>query len=207
MQNLARDVVVQLKLKHSGERVIVIIRRRIVDMRFASGVAKLFATWFGRLNALKIADVFPPARIPLVRRQIVRIDVCFPVRHGSAGKMNEWQRAGERVIKQERGLIGIEFVRQNATRLQIRHLARRERDQFAYAFMESGRRSNSQHIWNLGTRVSFEVMTVPKLVVSRKKPTRIRLDALQRTNVVLKIDMPAGGVRVFLPVRIGWNRK
>ena len=45
MQNFARDVVVQLKFKHSRKRVIVIIRRGIVDVRFRGGVAKLFAAW------------------------------------------------------------------------------------------------------------------------------------------------------------------
>ena len=69
MQNFARDVVVQLKLKHSRECVIVIIRWGIVDMRFGGGVAKLSAARRGQFDALKIADVFPPARVPLIQRQ------------------------------------------------------------------------------------------------------------------------------------------
>src|SRR5215469_3222617 len=129
------------------------------------------------------------------------------MRHGAAGKINEWHRAGERVVQKKCGLICIEFVRYNAPRLQIGNLTCGERNQFAYAFVESGRRSNSQQIRNLRTRISFEVMAVPKLVMGSEKPTRIWLDALQRTNVVLKIDMVAVGVRVFFPFRIGWNGK
>ena len=45
-----------------------------------------------------------------------------------------------------------------------------------------------------------------EFVVGSEKPTRIRFDALQRTNVVLEIDVPAGGVRVLLALRIGRNR-
>ena len=47
MQNFARDVIVQLKFKHSRERVIVKIRWGIVDGRLGCGVAKLFAAWCG----------------------------------------------------------------------------------------------------------------------------------------------------------------
>ena len=43
-------------------------------------------------------------------------------------------------------------------------------------------------------------MAVPEFVMRGEKPPRVRLDALQRTNVVLEINMPAGGVRVFLPL-------
>ena len=68
MQNFARDVVIELEFKHSRERVIVIVRRGIVNVRFGGGIAKLFAPWRRRFDALKIADVFPPARIPLIRR-------------------------------------------------------------------------------------------------------------------------------------------
>src|SRR5215467_5160294 len=173
MQNVARDIIVQLKFKHGREGVIVIIGGGIVDVRLAGGVAKLFATRLGRLNALKIAGVLPPSRVPLVRWQIVRVDVRLPMRNGSAGEIDKRHGASERVIKEERGLISLEFVWQNAARLQIRHLARGERDHFTYAFMESGRRSNSQHVRNLRARVSFEVMAMSKLMVSGKKPARI----------------------------------
>ena len=111
MQNFARNVVVQLKFKHSRERVIIIIRRRIVDMGFRGGIAKLLASRRWRLDALKIADVFPPARIPLIHRQIARVDVGLPMRHDATGKINKRHRAGERVVQKECGLIRIEFVR------------------------------------------------------------------------------------------------
>ena len=123
MQNFARDVIVQLKFKHSRERVIVIIGWGIVDVRLGGGIAKFFAAWRRRLDALKIADVFPPARIPLVRRKIVRVNVRLPMRHRAAGKINKRDRAGERVVEKKCGLVRLELVRQNAARLQIGHLA------------------------------------------------------------------------------------
>src|SRR6266487_7157116 len=39
-----------------------------------------------------------------------------------------------------------------------------------------------------------------------EEPARVWLDALKRANVVLEIDVPAGGVRVFLALRIRWQR-
>src|SRR5262249_17787923 len=111
----------------------------------------------------------------------------------------------ESVIQKECGLIRIEFVRQNAARLQIGDLAGRQGNQFAYAFVESRRRSESQQVRNLRPRVSLEVVTMPELVMRGKQPPQIWFDALQGTNVVFKIDMEAEGVRVFLPFRIRRN--
>ena len=94
MQNVARNVVVQLKFKDSREGVIVIVRRSIVDMRFRGGVAELFAARFRRFDALKIADVFPPGRVPLNRRLIACVDVRLPVRHGSGTVLGQFTISG-----------------------------------------------------------------------------------------------------------------
>ena len=66
MQDFPRDVVVQLKLKHGRERIIVIVNGVIVDVRLGGGIAKFFAARLRRLDALEIRDVFPPARVPLI---------------------------------------------------------------------------------------------------------------------------------------------
>src|SRR5580700_2830602 len=42
MQNFARDVIVQLKLKHGRERVVIIVGWIVVDMGLGRGIAKLF---------------------------------------------------------------------------------------------------------------------------------------------------------------------
>src|SRR6266478_8014427 len=47
---------------------------------------------------------------------------------------------------------------------------------------------------------------MPELMVRSEKPTRIWFDALQRTNIILKVNVPAGSVRIFLPFRIGRYR-
>ena len=44
MQDLAGDVVVQLKLKHGSESVVIIVSGVIVDVRLGCGVAPFFAT-------------------------------------------------------------------------------------------------------------------------------------------------------------------
>ena len=43
MQDLARDVIVQLKLEHGRERVVVIVSGSVVDVRLGRGIAKFFA--------------------------------------------------------------------------------------------------------------------------------------------------------------------
>jgi len=37
-----------------------------------------------RLDALPVADVFPPERVSFVSRKVVRVDVGFPMRHSSS---------------------------------------------------------------------------------------------------------------------------
>src|SRR5437867_9746476 len=128
------------------------------------------------------------------------------MRHHTAREINEWNRARQRVIQKERGLIRFKVGRQYFPRLQIRDLTRSKRNQLANAFMKSGRRAQSQQIRNLRTGVGFEIITVTELVVRAEEPARARFDALERTNVVLKIDMPAGSMRIFLPFRIRWQR-
>ena len=66
--------------------------------------------------------------------------------------------------------------------------------------MKTRRRAEPQQIRDLRTRISFEIIAVTEFVMRSEKPTRVRLDALQRPNVVLKVDMPAGGMRVLLPL-------
>src|SRR5439155_23443859 len=39
-----------------------------------------------------------------------------------------------------------------------------------------------------------------------EEPARIRLDALERTNVVLEINVPARSVGILLPLVPRWNR-
>src|SRR5215469_10067193 len=73
--------------------------------------------------------------------------------------------------------------------------------------MESRRRSESQQVWDLRSRVGLEVIAMPEFMMRGEKPPRIWFDALQRANVVFKIDMEAVGVRVFLPLGIRRNRE
>src|SRR5438105_11920869 len=101
MQNVARNVIVQLELKYSRERIVVVIRRIIIDVRLGSGIAKFFTTRRRWLDALEIKNLFPPSRVPLIRRKIMRVNVRLPIRHRAAGEINEWHRAGECVVQKE----------------------------------------------------------------------------------------------------------
>ncbi len=114
VQNFARDVVVQLELKHRRKRVVVIVGRVIVDVGLGRGVAEFLAARRRRFDSLHFANVFPPARIPLIGRKIVRVNVGFPMRHRSAGEINEGNGAGERVIEKERGHVGLEILWQDS---------------------------------------------------------------------------------------------
>ena len=125
--------------------------------------------------------------------------------HHAAREINERNRSRERVIQKESGLVRFEVGWQYFSRLQIRHLTRGERNQLANAFMKSGRGAELEQIRNFRTGVGLEVIPVTELMMRREKPACIRFDALERTNVVLKIDMPAGGVRVFFRLESGGN--
>ena len=171
MQDLARDVIVQLKLKHSGERVIVVIGRRVVDVCLGRGVAEFFPARRGWLDALKIGNVFPPPRIPLVGRQIFLVNVRFPMRHHAAREINERNRARERVVEQEGGFVRLKVSRKNAARLQIRDLTRGQRNQFSNPFVKSGIRAETQQIWDFRTRIGFEIVAVAKLMMRGEKPS------------------------------------
>src|SRR5204863_7346352 len=95
----------------------------------------------------------------------------------------------ERVIQKEPGCVRFEIGRQYAARLQIGHLTRGERNQFADAFVKSRRGTEAKQVWDLRPGIGFEIIAVAQLVMRGEKPSRVRLHALKRTNVVLKIDM------------------
>src|ERR1700730_2503491 len=122
------------------------------------------------LDALHVADIFPPAAVPLVGREIVRINVRFPMRHRSAGEINKRNRLRERVIKKKSVRVRLEIGRQYSARLQIRHLTGSERNQFADALMKSWSGAGSQQIRNLRARVGLEIISVAKFVVRGEKP-------------------------------------
>jgi len=93
--------------------------------------------------------------------------------------------------KEESGLVRFEIGWQNPARLQIRDLTGCERNQFANAFMKSGRGAKSQKIRNFGTRVGLEIISVTEFMMSSEEPSARLARCLERTNVVLKINMPA----------------
>ena len=72
--------------------------------------------------------------------------------------------------------------------------------------MEAGSSPSSEQIGNLRTAVSFEVVAMSKFMVSSKEPARIGFDALERTDVILEIDVPARSMGVHLSriARLDW---
>src|SRR5438552_1932191 len=128
------------------------------------------------------------------------------MRHHAAREINEWNRPGERAAEKERCLVRFKVGWQYFSRLQIRYLARGKPNQLTDAFVKSGRRAEPEQIRNFRTGVGFEIIPMTEFVMRGEKPARVRFYALERTNVVLKIDMPARSVRVFLPLRIRRQR-
>jgi hypothetical protein len=62
-EDLAGNVIVKLKLDECPDRVIVILRRVIVDVRFRYGVAEHFGPRGRWRNSLEMAYMPPPASV------------------------------------------------------------------------------------------------------------------------------------------------
>src|ERR1051325_4050993 len=73
--------------------------------------------------------------------------------------------------------------------------------------MESWGRPGPEQVGNLGACIRFEVVAMTKLMVGSKEPARIRFDALESTNVIFKIDVPARSMSVLFPLIAYRNRK
>ena len=95
MEDFARYVVVQLKLKHGGDGVGVVVAGGIIDVRLGGRIAEFLASRGRRFHSLEVAHVFPPAGVPLFRRQVLAIHVSLPMSHSAAGPKDERQGPGE----------------------------------------------------------------------------------------------------------------
>ena len=148
-------------------------------MRLGRGIAPLLAALGRRLDALEIADVLPPAGVPLVGGQVVGVDVGLPVRHDAGRPEDERHAGGQRVIQQEGLLIDLEAGGQDAERLQVGRHAGRERGQLAEALMEGRVGAGAQQHGHVIARVADEVINMTELVVGGREPPGGGFDALQ----------------------------
>ena len=105
MQDFARDVIVQLKLKHGRERVVVIVSRVIVDVRLGRGIAKFFAALVTAVRRPGNRRRISTSARSIDRAADFRVNVRFPMRHHAAREINERNRARERVIEKKRRLV------------------------------------------------------------------------------------------------------
>src|SRR5581483_10728026 len=69
--------------------------------------------------------------------------------------------------------------------------------------MKPGCSAEAQQVRNLRARIGPEIIAVPQLVMRSEKPARIRFNTLERADVILQINMPAGRVGILLPFRPG----
>src|SRR5437763_11179914 len=71
--------------------------------------------------------------------------------------------------------------------------------------MKSRSSACPQQIGNFRPAVGFKIISVTELMMRSEKPACVRLDALERADVVLQVDMPARSVSVFLSFRVRWQ--
>src|SRR5438045_8826096 len=71
--------------------------------------------------------------------------------------------------------------------------------------MKSRSSACPQQIGNFRPAVGFKIISVTELTMRSEKPACVRLDALERADVVLQVDMPARSVSVFLSFRVRWH--
>ena len=83
-------------------------------MSLGRGVAPLFASRAGRFDALHVADILPPAGVPLVGWEVLRINIRFPVRHCARGPEHKGKRTRQRVIEEKSGGVSFEIGRKEA---------------------------------------------------------------------------------------------
>ena len=121
----------------------------------------------------KSRHVLPPARVPLVGRQLVRVDVGLPVRHRARGPEHERdvsparRRAGAR---SRRPCGPAAAGRATRGRASAARPARRAR----HALVEGRARARAQQRRHLGARVAEVVVAVAQLVVRRPEPVLVR---------------------------------
>src|SRR6266516_4562767 len=72
--------------------------------------------------------------------------------------------------------------------------------------MKSGRGADPKEVGNFRAGIGLKIITVPELVVRGEEPARVRFNALERSDVVLQIDVPARSVSVFLTLRVRRQR-
>ena len=200
MENFARDVIVQLEFQDCCNSIVIIIGGRVVDVCLGGIVGPLLAAFFRGFDSLELTHVIPPAIVPVVRFQLVRVDVRLPMRHCPRCEENKRHGPGKRVIEEERRLVCLEVGRQNFFGLQIRHLARSQRGQLANPFMETRICSDAEKRRHFRPSVGEKIMAVPQFMMGGKEPFGVWLDALQRTNVMIEIDVVAPRVSIFLAV-------
>ena len=93
VEDLASDMVVELKEQHERQRVVVVLRRVVVDVGLRGRVVKDTADGstgiVRRRDALVPAFKLPPTGIPLLTRQLVDIQIVLELRHHARRPRNE----------------------------------------------------------------------------------------------------------------------
>ncbi len=210
VQDVRRDVVVELEEEHVGERVVVVLRGVVVDVRLGGGVVERRADGgprgVRRHDALELARQLPPARVPLVRRQVLGVEVVLEERHG-AGRERDEHGVVERLAQERLDRVWrLDVLGEQADALQEARLERREPHQAADGLVVGAVGAAAQHRRHLGTRVGKVIVDVAQLVVRRLVPVGVGLHRHQRAHVALEVDVPGAGVGVLLVGRVQRQR-
>ncbi len=167
-------------------------------MGLGGRVAELLAAGGRRLHALLVAHELPPAGVQLISGHVLAVELRLPLGHGAAGPVHEGDGHLQGIVQQHLHLVGLVVRRQHARGLEVRDLPRGHGDELAHALVEAGVGAVPQEGRHLGPGVAHEVVAVAQLVVDGLEPLGVGLHAHEGADVVVQIQVPAGGVGVLL---------
>ena len=144
-ENLARDVVVKLKLDRRGDGIVVVLRGVVVDVRLGGGVAERLRSLARRRDPLVLPDQRPPGRIERTIGDPTRVKVVLEPRHHARRPWEEHHRRPvQGRVEQKRDRIGLLGPgAEQPDLLEIGPLPGRQADQVTDRFVERAVRTGA----------------------------------------------------------------
>ena len=148
LQYLPCDVVVKLELDHRAERVVVILRRVVVDVRLGRRVAERLEPLARWSDALIPAHKCPPGGVERIIRDLARVEVAFEVGHDAGRPRKKTTDEPSSAVSSKNvtgiGLLG--FGGQEPSLFEIRPLPGRQADQIADPLVKRPVRAGAKQV-------------------------------------------------------------
>ena len=205
LQDLPRNVVVQLEQERLGERVVVVLSRVVVDVGLGYGVGELFAAAPRWHDALIAPLQVPPSGVEHLGRKLVGVQSPLEPRHHTGSPGNEHDVV-QGLLEELLDLVHFGVRRREPPVHQELPLGGGKADHRADGLVVCPVGAVTQHERHVGVAVGHEVIDVPQLVVHRLVPIGVGLHAHQRADVGVHVHVPRRGVSVLLVVGAGLER-